>query len=203
MGLNALRLRGGMGATQAPHIRRPSTNVRKSCAERTMGVALPLPGCGGGISPHIKAFLRRFLKSSPQVLCPQGHHLGCNIPCCRGRGASSPTNQIPHMKAFLRYFLKSSPQGLMPVRAQFGIKRSAFTRGYGGDASPHIRTASSAKPRSLYAQKGIIWNATSYVAGGRGASGPTKTYVHCRIGNRAYKKRRSREARPDSVVLDL
>ena len=26
-----------------------------------------------------------------KILCPQGHHLGCNIPCCRGCGASSPT----------------------------------------------------------------------------------------------------------------
>ena len=27
-----------------------------------MGVALPLPGRGGGISPHMKVFLRCFLK---------------------------------------------------------------------------------------------------------------------------------------------
>ena len=83
----------GHGGDASPHIQRPSTNVRKSCAERTMGVALPLPGRGGGISPHMKAFVCYFLKSSPQPLCPKGHHLGCNIPCCRGRGASSPTKQ--------------------------------------------------------------------------------------------------------------
>ena len=52
----------GHGGGASPHIRRPSTNVRKSCAERTMGVALPLPGCGGGISPHIQKSLRYFLK---------------------------------------------------------------------------------------------------------------------------------------------
>ena len=83
----------GHGGDASPHIQRLSTNVRKSCAKRTMGVALPLPGRGGGISPHMKAFVGYFLKSSPQPLCPQGHHLGCNIPCCRGRGASSPTKQ--------------------------------------------------------------------------------------------------------------
>ena len=27
----------------------------------------------------------------------------------------------------------------MPVRAQFGIKRPAFTRGHGGGVSPHIQ----------------------------------------------------------------
>ena len=118
----------GHGGDAGPHIRRLFTNVRKSCAKRTMGVALPLPGCGGGISPH--------------------------------------------MKAFLHCFLKLSPQDFMPARAQFGIKRPAFTRGYGGDASPHIRTASPAKPRSLYAQKGITWDATFYVAGGVGRAAP-------------------------------
>ena len=85
-----------------------------------MGVALPLPGRGGGISPHIKKPLRRFLKSFPQGLCPQGHHMGCNILCCRGRGASSPTNQIPHIQKPLRYFLKSSPQGLCPQGHHMG-----------------------------------------------------------------------------------
>ena len=58
-----------------------------------MGVALPLPGRGGGISPHMKAFVGYFLKSSPQSLCPKGHRVRCNIPCCRGRGASSSTKQ--------------------------------------------------------------------------------------------------------------
>ena len=71
-----------------------------------MGVALRLPGRGGGISPHMKALLHYFLKSSPQPLCPQGHHLGCNIPCCWGRGASSPTKQLPHIQKPLRQFPK-------------------------------------------------------------------------------------------------
>ena len=43
------------------------------------------------------------------------------------------------MKAFLHCFLKSSPLDLMPERAQFGIKRPAFTRGHGGGVSPHIQ----------------------------------------------------------------
>ena len=55
-----------------------------------MGVALPLPGRGGGISPHMKALLHCFLKSSLQILCPQGHHLGCNILCCRGAWGEQP-----------------------------------------------------------------------------------------------------------------
>ena len=62
----------------------------------------------------------------------------------------------------------------MPVRALFGIKRPTFTRGHGGDASPHIRTASPASPRSLYAQKSILCDATSYVAGGVGRVAPQK-----------------------------
>ena len=84
-----------MGTAQAPIYDDAVANVRKSCAKRTVGVALPLPGRGGGISPHMKKPLRRFLKSSPQ--------------------------------------------DLMPARAEFGIKRPAFTWGHGGDASPHIR----------------------------------------------------------------
>ena len=98
----------GHGGDASPHIQRLSTNVRKSCAKRTMGVALPLPGRGGGISPHMKAFVGYFLKSSPQPLCPQGHHLGCNILCCRGRGASSPTKQNPRIQKPLRQFSKYS-----------------------------------------------------------------------------------------------
>ena len=49
-----------------------------------MGVALPLPGRGGGISPHMKAFVGYFLKSSPQSLCPEGHRLGLNALRLRG-----------------------------------------------------------------------------------------------------------------------
>ena len=85
----------GHGGDASPHIQRLSTNVRKSCAKRTMGVALPLPGRGGGISPHMKAFVGYFLKSSPQSLCPEGHHLGCNIPCCRGRKGEQPHKPKP------------------------------------------------------------------------------------------------------------
>ena len=54
----------GHGGLHRPHIRRRFANVRKSCAERTMGVALPLPGCGGGISPHFQKPLRQFSKHS-------------------------------------------------------------------------------------------------------------------------------------------
>ena len=49
-----------------------------------MGVALPLPGCGGGISPHMKALLRRFLKSSPQDLMRARRNLGLNALRLRG-----------------------------------------------------------------------------------------------------------------------
>ena len=51
----------GHGGGVSTHIRRLFANVRKSCAERTMGVALPLPGRGGGISPHMKVSVHRFL----------------------------------------------------------------------------------------------------------------------------------------------
>ena len=57
-------------------------------------------------------------------------------------------------------------------KAQFGIKRPAFTRGHGGGVSPHIRSVSPASPRSLYARKGIAWDATSHVAGGVGRAAP-------------------------------
>ena len=123
---------------QAQHLFSAS-KLYRHCAERTMGVALPLPGCGGDASPHIRTassakprslyaqkgivwdahpmlpgawgeqphktnpphsktsapvsqtFQAVFSAFSAPVLCPKGHHLGCNIPCCRGRGASSPT----------------------------------------------------------------------------------------------------------------
>ena len=54
----------GHGDGASPHIRRCFANVRKSCAKRTMGVALPLPGCGGGISPHFQKPLRQLSKHS-------------------------------------------------------------------------------------------------------------------------------------------
>ena len=38
--------------------------------------------------------------------CAVRRNLGCNILCCRGRGASSPTKQRLRMKAFLHRFLK-------------------------------------------------------------------------------------------------
>ena len=39
-----------------------ASKLYRHCAKRTVGVALPLPGRGDGISPHIKVFLRCFLK---------------------------------------------------------------------------------------------------------------------------------------------
>ena len=126
-----------------------------------MGVALPLPGCGGGISPHMKALLHCFLKSSPQILCPQGHHLGLNALRLReGMGAmqapiyddavanvrkscAERTMGValplpgrgggisPHMKAFLRCFLKSFPQGFMPARASFGMQHPMLPGAWG------------------------------------------------------------------------
>ena len=88
-----------------------------------------------------------------------------NIHCCRGRGASSPTKQSPQIQKPLRQFSKHFKQFFsvfctcfMPARASFGIKRPAFTRGHGGGVSPHIRSASPANPRSLYARKGITWD---------------------------------------------
>ena len=60
----------------------------------------------------------------------------------------------------------------MPERAFFGIKRPAFTRGHGDGASPHIRTTPLTNPRSLYAQKSILWDATSYVTGDVGRAVP-------------------------------
>ena len=74
----------GHGGDASPHIQQPSTNVRKPCAERTMGVALPLPGRGGGISPHMKAFLRCFLKSSPPGFMLERALFEMQHPCCRG-----------------------------------------------------------------------------------------------------------------------
>ena len=73
----------------------------------------------------------------------------------------------------LRLFTKNMRK-FYARRASFGIKRSAFTWGYGGGASPHIRTASPAKPRSLYAQKSTLWDATFPVAEGVGRAAPQK-----------------------------
>ena len=76
--------------------------------------------------------------------CAVRRNLGCNILCCRGRGASSPTKQKPpHPKIFALFskrnrlcFIKQLPLGFMPARASFGIKRPAFTWGCGGGVSP-------------------------------------------------------------------
>ena len=57
--------------------------------------------CAG--SPNFPSCFSAFFAP---FLCPQGHHLGCNILCCRGRGVSSPTNQSPSMKASECRFLK-------------------------------------------------------------------------------------------------
>ena len=40
--------------------------------------------------------------------CAARRNLGCNIPCCRRRGASSPTNRSPHIQKPLRQFSKYS-----------------------------------------------------------------------------------------------
>ena len=48
---------------QAQHLF-SSSKLYQHCAKRTVGVALPLPGRGGGISPHIQKSLRRFPKLS-------------------------------------------------------------------------------------------------------------------------------------------
>ena len=73
---------------QAQHLF-SSSKLYRHCAERTMGVALPLPGRGGGISPHMKAFLRCFLKSSPQDLMPARASFGIKRPAFTwGAGAT-------------------------------------------------------------------------------------------------------------------
>ena len=133
----------GHGGDASPHIQRPSTNVRKSCAERTMGVALPLPGRGGGISPHMKAFLRCFLKSSSQGFMPVRASFGMQHPMLPGGvGRAAPQNKHTHFYA---------------RKAQFGIKRPAFTRGHGGDASPHIRPHTLQTCGGFYFREGIVW----------------------------------------------
>ena len=43
------------------------SKLYQHCAKRTVGVALPLPGRGGGISPHIQKSLRCFLKGIGSV----------------------------------------------------------------------------------------------------------------------------------------
>ena len=172
-----------------------------------MGVALPLPGRGGASAPH-ESILTLLSKIISTRFMPARALFRMHIPCCRGRGASSPTNQNPHIQKSLRYFLKifstrsyarkgitwdatshvaggvgrAAPQNkhthFYARKAQFGIKRPAFTRGHRGDASPHIRSVSPAKPRSLYARKGRIWDATSYVAGGVGRVAPQNKHTH-------------------------
>ena len=119
--------------------------------------------------------------------CAVRRNLGCNIPCCRGRGASSPTKQNPHIQKSLCYFLKiistrsyarkgitwdatshvaggvgrAAPQNkhthFYARKAQFGIKRPAFTRGHGGDVSPHIQPHTLQTCAGFYFREGIVW----------------------------------------------
>ena len=86
--------------------------------------------------------------------------------------APTPKNLCANFPNIPRYFFSIFCTFFMPERASFGIKRPAFTRGYGGGASPHIRTEPLANPRSLYAQKSTMWDATSHVAGGVGRAAP-------------------------------
>ena len=75
---------------QAQHLFSAS-KLHRHCAKRTVGVALPLPGRGGGISPHIAKSLRRVPKLSKQffsVFCtfsmPARHPLGLSALRLRG-----------------------------------------------------------------------------------------------------------------------
>ena len=89
-----------------------------------MGVALPLPRRGGGISPHMKALLHWFLKSSPQGLCPQGHPLGLNALCLRGgMGATQAPISEPHPL--------QNREAFMPKRASFGMQHPMLPGGVG------------------------------------------------------------------------
>ena len=80
----------GHGDGASPHIRRRFTNVRKSCAKRTMGVALPLPGRGGGISLHMKAFVCYFLKSLHKVYARKGITWDATSHVAGGVGRAAP-----------------------------------------------------------------------------------------------------------------
>ena len=134
----------GAWGDASPHIQRPFANVRKSCAKRTMGVALPLPGHGGGISPHMKALLHCFLKSSPQDLMPARASLGMQHPMLPGAWGEQPHKaKTPYESILASFskrnrlcFIKQFPLDFMPVRAEFGIKRPAFTWGCGDGVSP-------------------------------------------------------------------
>ena len=88
-----------------------------------------------------------------------------------------PHKSNPPHESILTLLSKIISARFMPVRASFGIKRPAFTWGHGGDASPHIRRLFT-NVRSLYARKGITWDATSYVAGGVGRAAPQNKHTH-------------------------
>ncbi len=128
---------------QAQHLFSAS-KLYQHCAKRTMGVALPLPGRGGGISPHMKALLHCFLKSSPQDLMPLRVSFGMQHPMLpRAWGEQPHKAKTPYESILASFskrnrlcFIKQLPLGFMPVRASFGIKRPAFTWGSGGGASP-------------------------------------------------------------------
>ena len=128
---------------QAQHLFSAS-ELYQHCAKRTVGVALPLPGRGGGISPHMKALLRCFLKSSPQDLMPARASFGMQHPMLPRAWGEQPrkTNfqnesiRASFSKRNRLCFIKQYPLDFMPVRASFGIKRPAFTWGSGGGVSP-------------------------------------------------------------------
>ena len=100
-------------------------------------------------------------------------NMGCCIPNCASRRRKKATKR----KYFAPPFQKNMRK-FYARRAEFGIKRPAFTWGHGGGASPHIRTTPLANPRSLSAQKSTLWDATSYVAGGVGRAVPQTKAPH-------------------------
>ena len=150
----------------------------------------------------MKAFLRCFIKSSAQVLCPQGHYLGLNALRLRG---GMGTAQAPIYDDALRMCvsLARSARWEWPCHCRGVGAASAPTFKNLYASFPNISSSFSAFSAPVLCPQGHHWGCNIPCCRGRGASSPTKTYVHCRIGNRAYKKRRSREARPDSAVLDL
>ena len=63
-----------------------------------MGVALPLPGCGGGISPHIQKSLRYFLKIiSTRSYARKGITWDATSTVAGGVGRAAPQSKSPRI----------------------------------------------------------------------------------------------------------
>ena len=126
MGLNALRLRGGMGAAQAPISEPHPLQTREAflLKRAPCGMQHPmLPGAWGEQPhkpkpPHSKIFTPFSKNHFRRILCPRGHRLGLNALRLRGGmgAARAPISNCTPCKPAKSFCLKGHLLGSKALR---------------------------------------------------------------------------------------